>query len=49
MNGRDEIRPVLRAWQQIYNRPELRDQILELVAADVNPETRDDVAREALD
>jgi transposase, IS5 family len=49
LNGRDEIIPVLRALQQIYSRPELRDAILELVAADVNRDARDDVGREGLD
>lgn len=49
LNGRDEIIPVLRALQQIYSRPELRDQILDLVAADVNRDARDDVGREGMD
>ena len=49
LNGRDEIIPVLRALQQIYSRPELRDLMLELVAADVNRDARDDVGREGLD
>src|SRR3970282_1475558 len=49
LNGRDEIIPVLRALQQIYSRPELRDRILELVAADVNRDARDDVGREGMD
>jgi hypothetical protein len=29
---RDEIIPTLRALQQIYSRPDLRDQILDLIA-----------------
>jgi len=41
LNRRDEIIPVLRSVQQIYSRPELRDQILDLVAADVNRDDRD--------
>jgi transposase, IS5 family len=49
LNCRDEIIPVLRALQQIYSRPELRDPILDLVAADVNQESRDDVGREGMD
>lgn len=40
LNCRDEIIPVLRALQQIYSRPELRDQILNLVAEDVNRDAR---------
>lgn len=49
LNCRDEIIPVLRALQQIYSRPELRDPILDLVAEDVNQESRDDWGREGLD
>jgi transposase, IS5 family len=49
LNCRDEIIPVLRALQQIYSRPELRDPILDLVAADVNRLVRDDVGREGMD
>lgn len=48
-NCRDEIIPILRALQQIYSRAELRDQILGLVAGDVNRDARDDVGREGLD
>jgi hypothetical protein len=33
---RDEIIPILRALQHIYGRPELRDQLLDAVARDVN-------------
>lgn len=36
LNCRDEIIPVLRALQHLYSRAELRDEILELVARDVN-------------
>lgn len=46
---RDEIIPILRALQQIYSRPELRQQILDLIAQDVNQESRDDVGREGMD
>jgi predicted metal-dependent hydrolase len=49
LNCRDEIIPVLRALQQIYSQPELRESILELVAKDVNRGTRDDVGREGMD
>jgi len=48
-NCRDEIVPVLRTLQQIYGRPELRDQILELIAQDVNRDARDDVGRVGMD
>jgi hypothetical protein len=46
---RDEIIPILRALQQIYSRPELRDQILDLIVEDVNQDARDDVGREGMD
>jgi transposase, IS5 family len=46
---RDEIIPILRALQQIYSRPELRDQILDLIAQDVNQDARDDCGREGMD
>lgn len=46
---RDEIIPILRALQQIYSRPKLRLQILDLIAQDVNQESRDDVGREGMD
>ena len=49
LDCRDEIIPILRAVQQIYSRPELRDQILDLIAADVNQDARDDVGREGMD
>jgi len=49
LDCRDEIIPILRAVQQIYSRPELRNQILDLIAADVNQDARDDVGREGMD
>lgn len=49
LNCRDEIIPVLRSLQQIYSQPLLRDQILDLVAEDVNRDVRDDVGREGMD
>ena len=45
---RDELIPILRALQQIYSQSELRNQILELIAADIQRDTRDDVGREGL-
>ena len=42
---RDEIIPILRALQHIYGRPELRDQLLDAVARDVNAITRADQGR----
>jgi hypothetical protein len=46
---RHEIIPILRGLQHIYSQPVLRDEILELVAQDVNPESRDDCGRPGMD
>ena len=46
LDCRDEIIPILRALQEIYSQPKLRDQILELIAADVNANSREDLGRE---
>ena len=46
---RDEIVPILAALQHIYSQPETRDAILDLIAEDVNQESRDDVGREGMD
>lgn len=46
---RDEIIPILAALQHIYSQPEMRDAILDLVAEDVNQDSRDDVGREGMD
>jgi transposase, IS5 family len=46
---RDELIPVLKTLQHIYSKPALRDQILNLVAEDVNGVTRDDVGRKGMD
>ena len=48
-NCRDEIIPVLRSLQHIYSRPALRQEILRLVALDVNRDSRSDRGREGLD
>ena len=49
LNCRDEIIPILRALQHIYSQPNLRDEILDLVAQDVNDDSRSDCGREGLD
>jgi IS5 family transposase len=49
LDCRDEIIPILRALQQIYSQPELRQQILDLIAQDVNQDVRDDIGREGMD
>ena len=46
--SRDEIVPVLAGLQHLYSEVELRDQVMQLVAADVNESTRDDIGREGL-
>ena len=49
LNCRDETIPVLAGLQHIYSQPQLRDQILDLVAQDVNEHSRSDCGREGLD
>jgi transposase, IS5 family len=49
LNCRDEIIPVLRSLQHIYSTPALRQEILKLVALDVNQDSRHDRGREGLD
>jgi len=49
LNCRDEIVPILRALQHIYNTPKLRDQILGDIARDVNNGASDDRGREGMD
>lgn len=49
LNCRDEIIPVLRSLQHIYSTPALRQEILRLVAFDVNRDSRHDRGREGLD
>ena len=46
---RHEIIPVLRGLQHIYTQPSLRDKTLELVAQDVNRDSRDDCGRPGMD
>ena len=46
---RDEIVPILAGLQHIYSQPELRAEILRLIARDVNRQTREDCGREGLD
>ena len=49
LNCRDEIIPVLYGLQHVYSQPQLRTQILDLVAQDVNEHSRNDCGREGLD
>jgi IS5 family transposase len=46
---RDEIIPILGALQHIYTRTELRDQLLDAVAQDVNATARPDLGRPGID
>ena len=46
---RDEIVPILYGLQHIYSQPQLRDEILDLVARDVNKNSRSDRGRKGLD
>ena len=46
LESRDEIVPVLAGLQHLYSQIQLRDQVTQLVAADVNEKTRHDIGRE---
>lgn len=48
VNCRDELVPILRGLQHIYSQPLVRDQILSLVAKDVNGLSRKDRGRTGL-
>lgn len=49
LNCRDEIVPILAGLRHIYSQPQLRDEILDLVAQDVNEHSRSNRGREGLD
>lgn len=49
LNCRDEIIPILRGLQHLYSQPQLRDEILALIAEDVNEHARNDRGRAGLD
>ncbi len=46
---RDRLVPVLRGLQQLYSSSELTDQILAMIAADVNEDSRTDTGRKGMD
>jgi transposase, IS5 family len=46
---RDEIIPILHSLQRIYTQPQLRDQLLDAVAHDVNATTSPDRGRPGMD
>jgi IS5 family transposase len=49
LSCRDEMIPVLRGLQHLYQQADLRDDILRLVRQDVNQHTRSDRGRQGLD
>jgi IS5 family transposase len=48
VNCRDEIIPILRALQHVYGQAQVRQEILDLVGADVNGDSSPDRGREGL-
>jgi hypothetical protein len=48
LNCRDEIIPILRALQHIYERPQVRQELLDVIGKDVNPDSSPDRGREGL-
>ena len=46
---RYEIVPIVKGLQHIYSQPTLRNEVLELIAQDVNCKSRDDCGRPGLD
>jgi transposase, IS5 family len=48
LNCRDEIIPILRALQHVYEQAPLRQEILERIGMDVNGTSRSDRGREGL-
>ncbi len=46
---RDEIIPILKTLQHLYSKSDLCEQILKLVAQDVNGDSRSDCGREGMD
>jgi len=49
LNCRDEIIPILAGLQHIYSKPNVRDSILQLIADDLNFDTRRDIGRPGFD
>jgi len=48
LNCRDEIIPILRALQHVYEQAPLRRELLDLISKDVNPDSSPDHGREGL-
>ena len=49
LESRDRIVPVLRALQFVYANRELADQVVALIAADINRDSRTDTGRKGMD
>jgi transposase, IS5 family len=49
LNCRDEIVPILRAIQHVYQQSKLRTQILDLIAQDVNQDASRELGRQGMD
>jgi transposase, IS5 family len=49
LNCRDEIIPILRALQHLYSRPQLRDDILQATATDINGTSSSQRGRNGMD
>ena len=49
LNCRDEIIPILEGLKHVFGQPELRDALIELVAADITGGKRDDTGRVGFD
>jgi len=49
LSCRDSIVPVLRALQHVYCKRELTNGILDLIAADINQNSRTDTGRKGMD
>jgi transposase, IS5 family len=49
LNCRDEIVPILRAIQHVYEQPKLRNEILDLIAGDVNRDASRELGRQGMD
>jgi hypothetical protein len=49
LNCRDELIPILRALQHVYEQEAVRTELLDLVGRDVNPDSSADRGREGMD
>ena len=49
LNCRDEMVPILRAIQHVYKQQKLRNEILHLIAQDVNQDASQDLGRQGMD